>query len=54
MNLKIANSQKLFVREDMKVLAKARNSVGCITFRLPFVSARNPQRCDPEIMPRIE
>lgn len=50
-NLKTAKTQKLFVNVDSKVQKNAMNKVGCITFRLPFVSARNPHKWELDMMP---
>lgn len=44
-------TQKDLTKLEMIVMMKEINNVGMMTFRLPFVSAKNPQRCDEVIIP---
>lgn len=51
-NLSAANSQKLVVNVDKTEHVIDISSVGFIMRFRPFVSARNPHKCDDAIMPR--
>lgn len=43
--------QKLVMKLEHTVDVNARHSVGMITFRRPWVSARKPHRCELTIIP---
>lgn len=48
----ITIDQKLGAKLESIVTVNVANSVGLITLRRPFVSAKNPHKCELEIMPR--
>lgn len=50
-NRSIANKVKLFVNDDKIERINAINSVGRITYCLPFVSAKKPQTYDGHMIP---
>lgn len=47
-------SEKLFVNDEQRVIKNAIIKVGWITRLRPVVSAKNPHKCDEQIIPRNE
>lgn len=47
----MAKIQKFLVNEERTEQMKAISNVGAIIRRRPFVSAKNPHKCDEEMMP---